>query len=136
MQNLTIQLGSAHLCSFSGRPTRAHHCAAAHLSAPGPHDAAPRRVALPRPDPPSPSLFPSLPRRRPAVFKPRPRHHLLLCHPLLSGPPLERHTSPHRSPRPDHRLRPPEAPPSLEFWPSTATIRHSPVSSFPSLQSS
>jgi hypothetical protein len=34
MQNLTIQLGSVHLRSFSGRPTRARHCAAAHLSAP------------------------------------------------------------------------------------------------------
>jgi hypothetical protein len=85
--------------------------------------------------PPSPSLFPSLPRRRPAVFKPRLKRRLLLHHQLLSSPPLERHTFPHRSPRPDHPPPATGSPPSLGFRPSAATVRHSPVSSSPSHQS-
>jgi hypothetical protein len=69
-------------------------------------------------------------------FKTCLKHRLLLHHPLLSGLPLERHTFPHRSPRPNHHLRPSEAPPLLGFRPSAATVRHSPLSSSPSLQSS
>jgi hypothetical protein len=69
-------------------------------------------------------------------FKTRPKCRPLLHHPHLSDPPLERHTIPHRFPCLDHPLRPPEAPPSLGFWPSAATVCHSPVSSSPSLQSS
>jgi hypothetical protein len=50
-------------------------------------------------------------------------------------PPLEHPTLPHRFPRLDRRLRPPDASPSRGFRPSTAAVRHSPVSSSPSYQS-
>jgi hypothetical protein len=52
----------------------------------------------PGPPPPLSPFFPSLPRRRPAVQNAHERRPLerrqLLCHPLLSGPPLERPTLP------------------------------------------
>jgi hypothetical protein len=95
MQNLTIQLGSAHLRSFSGRPTcartsvdrpdppisgtAAQHCVATHLSAPAPSlfSTGNARGAVPRPDPPLPLFFP-LCRAVDAVRSSR--------HPLLFGP--------------------------------------------------
>jgi hypothetical protein len=121
--------------------TAANHCAAAHLSVPPslfPADNA--RVThvwhFRGRTPPLPPFFP-LYRAADRPFKTRPNAvRSSLTHSSPDPPSLERHTIPHRSPRPDHRLRPPGAPPSLGFRLSTATIRHTPVSSSPSLQSS
>jgi hypothetical protein len=97
MQNLTIQLGSAHLRSFSGRPTCARtsvdrpdppvsgtatrHYAATHLSAPAPLSVfgrqRARRTPAAGPPPPLPLFFP-LCRAADAVRSSR--------HPLLFRP--------------------------------------------------
>jgi hypothetical protein len=84
--------------------------------------------------PPFPSSFPSaaLPTSRslPARAAPLVPPSLLLSDPSSQVPEL-----PHRSPHLDRRLRPPAAPLPRGFRPSTAAVRHSPVSSSPSYQS-
>jgi hypothetical protein len=77
-------------------------------SGPGP-TAAPRRVAPPRPDPHlCPPLFPStaLPPSRSLPTRTAP---LVLPSPQLSNSSSRAPEPPHRSPHPDHRLRPPAA---------------------------
>jgi hypothetical protein len=98
--------------------------------------APPRPRSTPRPDPPPPlsPFFPPLPRCRRAIPSPLAAP-LVLQSPILSDSPSRVPNSPHRFPRPDCRLRPPEASPSRGFRPSTAAVRHSPVSSSPSYQS-
>jgi hypothetical protein len=139
MQNLTIQLCRGPPVSTPSLFPAGNVCGARRLRAPrsgccrappAGRGQAPRRRPAPHGTPtagppPSPSLFPSLPRRRPAVFKPRLRLRSLLHHPLLSGPPLERRTSPNRSPHPDHRLRP------LEALPRSNSDRAPPPSAIP-----
>jgi hypothetical protein len=150
MQNHTVHLGSATPLSSQAGPRAPAHCGQTRLSAAPPPDTVPwptcqsppplcvpaagRRVALLWPDPPSPSFCPPLPRRRLAVQNAPKCCRSSVTH---SSPPPSR--APHLSPRSlclDHCLQPLEAPPSLEFRPSAATVRHFLVSSSPSLQSS
>jgi hypothetical protein len=98
------------------------------------HPLPPRRVAPP-PDPPPLLPFPPpLSRCRRAISSPLAAP-LVLPSPLLSDSPSRAPNSPHRSPRLDRHRHPMEASPSCGFWPSTAAVRHSSVSSSPSYQS-